>query len=162
MNVGCGRIDPEFYAQRVPKPEFFAQFLFADDLCGPLLYQSQSFIGLHDKPQNSASASGGRGLLVFVQQLAHLVNCQRSILSRERLLTFTLSEESAVICVRVAGNFFIRLTGIAGPTRGLARVSRAGISDWLVRGNARSGALAGVRLRIELPRKEVAYSGKAF
>ena len=32
MNIGCRRIDPEFDPQRPAEREFFAQFVFADDL----------------------------------------------------------------------------------------------------------------------------------
>ena len=48
------------------------------------------------RSQNSAPASAGRALLVFVQQLAHLVDRERRVLSVERLLTLALIQKRPV------------------------------------------------------------------
>src|SRR6266581_4108749 len=111
---------------------------------------------------NHRIANRAGPLLVFVQQFAHLFDRERFILPCQRLLTFTFVQERPVLCVRAADNFFVRLRSIAETTRGLSRISRPRISDCLLRRNPGCAALAAERLRIELPRGEVACSGKAF
>ena len=63
--------------------------------------------------QNSAPDSPGRALLVFVQQLAHLLDRERRVFSVERLLAFTLVQKRPVLCVCATGNLFIGLRRIA-------------------------------------------------
>src|SRR5437762_7033745 len=71
---------------------------------------------------NHRIANRARPLLVFVQQLAHLFDCKRFVLPRQRLLTFSFVQERPVLCVRAADNFFVRLRCIPWTTRGLSRL----------------------------------------
>src|SRR5437773_1014309 len=111
---------------------------------------------------NHRIANRAGPLLVFVQQFTHLFDRERFILSRQRLLAFTFVQERPVLCVRAADNFFARLRSITKTMRGLNRICRPGISECLLRRNPGCAALAAERLRIELPRGEVACSGKNF
>src|SRR6266480_7607666 len=81
---------------------------------------------------NHRIAHGARALLVFIQQLAHLLDRERRILPIKRLLTFTLLKEGPVLRVRMAGDLFVRLSGIAGTARGPSWISRTRISDRLL------------------------------
>src|SRR5438874_4162265 len=87
---------------------------------------------------NNARASSGcmlkhriahpaRALLVFIQQLAHLLNRERRVLSVERFLTFAFVQERPVLCVRANGNFLPRLRSVANAASALVRVRRLGI-----------------------------------
>src|SRR4030095_14896487 len=60
---------------------------------------------------NHRIAHPARALLVFIQQLAHLLDRERRILPVERLLTFTLIKEGPVLRVRTAGDLCVRLRG---------------------------------------------------
>src|SRR6266545_5660467 len=77
-------------------------------------------------------AHRARALLVFVQQLAHLLDRERRILPVERLLTFTLIKERPVLRVRTAGDLFVILRDIAGTARRASCISRTRISDRLL------------------------------
>ena len=105
-------------------------------------------------------AHRARALLVFIQQLAHLLDRERRILPVERLLTFTLIKEGPVLRVRTAGDLFVRLRGIAGTARRASRIRR--ISDRLLLGNSRCAAGAVKRLRVELSRRKVASPSKTL
>ena len=48
---------------------------------------------------NHRIAHPASALLVFIQQLAHLVDGERRILLVERLLAFTFIEERPVLCI---------------------------------------------------------------
>src|SRR5258705_946127 len=91
---------------------------------------------------NHRIAHGARALLVFIQQLAHLLDRERRILPIKRLLTFTFLKEGPVLRVRMAVDLFVRLSGIAGTPRGPSWISRTRIADPLpcrnCRGDARS------------------------
>src|SRR5437870_2143724 len=119
----------------------------------------------------TARASSGRianhriahragALLVFVQQLAHLLDRERRILPVERLLTFTLLNEGSVLRVRAARNFFVRLRGIARATCSLSCIGRSRIPYRLLRRTLECAAFAMERPRIELARQEVVYPEK--
>src|SRR6266481_7209089 len=82
--------------------------------------------------QNSAPASPGRGLLVFVQQLAHLLDCERLVLSVERLLIFALVQKGPVTCVRTRVDLFPGLRCITHTVGGLICVSRLGNCECLL------------------------------
>src|SRR5438477_11930710 len=58
------------------------------------------------RSHNSAPASAGRALLVFVQQLAHLLDRERLVFSVERLLTFAFVQKGPVTCIRTRGDLF--------------------------------------------------------
>src|ERR1043166_9520778 len=58
-------------------------------------------------------------LLVFIQQLAHLLDSERFIVPVERFLTFAFVQERPVLCVRANGNFFSRLRSVTNATRTL-------------------------------------------
>jgi hypothetical protein len=109
---------------------------------------------------NHRIAHRARALLVFVQQLAHLLDRERSILPVERLLTFTLIKEGPVLRVRTASDLFVRLRGIARTARRASWIRR--ISDCLLLRNSRCAAGAVERLRIELSRRKVAGPGKTL
>src|SRR6266487_897177 len=72
-------------------------------------------------------------LLVFIQQLAHLLDRERRILPVERLLTLALIQKRAVPSVRAGGNFLISLRSIASAARSLICVGRLRISHCLLR-----------------------------
>ena len=109
---------------------------------------------------NHRIAHRARALLVFVQQLAHLLNRERRILPVERLLTFALIKEGPILRVRMAGDLFLRLRSIAGTARRASWIRR--ISDRLPCRNSRCAAGAVERLRIELSRRKVASPGKTL
>src|SRR4029453_625068 len=109
---------------------------------------------------NHRIAHRTRGLLVFIQQLAHLLDCERSILPVERFLTFTLIKEGPVLRVRTAGDLFVRLRGRAGTARRPSWIRR--IADRLLCRNSRCGTSAVEGLRIELLRRKVASTGKTL
>src|SRR5205814_1855082 len=52
----------------------------------PCFNNARASSGCMIRSQNSAPASAGRALLVFVQQLAHLLDRERLVVSVERLL----------------------------------------------------------------------------
>src|SRR6266568_9141506 len=68
---------------------------------------------------NHRIAHRAGALLVFVQQLAHLLDRERRILPVERLLTLALIQKRAVPSVRAGGNFLISLRRIASAARSL-------------------------------------------
>jgi hypothetical protein len=109
---------------------------------------------------NHRIAHRTRALLVFIQQLAHLLDRERSILPVKRLLTFTLIKEGPVLRVRTAGDLFVRLRGIAGTARRASWIRR--ISDRLLCRNSRCAARAVEGLRIELLRRKVASADKTL
>src|SRR5919201_6333710 len=89
---------------------------------------------------NSARASSGCmikhriahpvcALLVFVQQLAHLVDRERRVLPVERLLAFTLIEKWSVLGVRAAGDFLVGLSRVQRTPCRLCWISALRISD---------------------------------
>src|SRR2546421_7715641 len=47
----------------------------------------------------------GRALLVFIQQLAHLLDRERRVLPVQRFLTFAFIQKRPVLCVLPCGNF---------------------------------------------------------
>src|SRR6266498_941407 len=106
-----------------------------------------------DKIAHPASA-----LLVFVQQLAHLLDRERRILLVERFLTLALVQERAVLCIRAGGNFFVRLRSVANAACSLISVGRSRISHCLLRRSLKCAAFAVERLRIELLRGELSCS----
>src|SRR4030095_420387 len=81
---------------------------------------------------NHRIANRAGPLLVFVQQLAHLFDCERFILPRQRLLALTFVQERPVLCVRAAASLFVRLRSVAETTRGLSRISRLRTRDCLL------------------------------
>src|SRR4029450_1177034 len=109
---------------------------------------------------NHRIAHRARALLVFVQQLAHLLDCERRILPVKRFLTFTLIKEGPVLRVRTAGDLFVRLRGLAGPARRPSWIRR--VADRLLCRNSRCGTSAVEGLRIELLRRKVASTGKTL
>src|ERR1700693_1544004 len=90
-----------------------------------------------DKIAHPASA-----LLVFVQQLAHLLDRERRILLVERFLTLALVQERAVLCIRADGNFFSRLRSVADAAGALVCISRPRISGRLLRRDVERAAFA--------------------
>ena len=58
------------------------------------------------RSQNSAPASPGRVLLVFVQQLAHLLDRERLVVSVERLLICAFVQKGPVTSIRTRGDLF--------------------------------------------------------
>src|ERR1700693_3023223 len=70
-----------------------------------------------DKIAHPASA-----LLVFVQQLAHLLDRERRILLVERFLTLALVQERPVPCVRADGDFLSGLRSVANAARSLVGI----------------------------------------
>src|SRR5207253_7504666 len=91
-----------------------------------------------------------RALLVFIQQLAHLLDRERRILPVERFLTFALVQERAVFCIRANGNFLVRLRSIAYAAGSLICIARLRISHCLLRRSVERAASAVERLRIIL------------
>src|SRR5919198_2256848 len=92
---------------------------------------------------NSARASSGCmikhriahpvcALLVFVQQLAHLVDRERRVLPVERLLAFTLIQKRPVLCICTAWDFLVGLSGIAWTPCRLRWISQSRISRCLL------------------------------
>src|SRR6266576_2052122 len=80
---------------------------------------------------NHRIAHQAGALLVFVQQLAHLLDCERRILPVERLLTFTLIKERPVLCIRTTGDLFVGLSGITDIMCSSGCICRSGPSDCL-------------------------------
>ncbi len=76
VNVSTGWIDPELYPQRAAQREFFSQFILADDLA-PCFKDARASSGCMI---NHRIARRAGALLVFVQQLAHLLDRERRIL----------------------------------------------------------------------------------
>src|SRR6266550_1297048 len=109
---------------------------------------------------NHRIAHPARALLVFIQQLAHLLDRERRILPVERLLTLALINEGSVLRVRAARNFFVRLRGIARATYSLSCIGRSRIPHRLLRRTLECAAFAMERPRIELARQEVVYPEK--
>jgi hypothetical protein len=101
-------------------------------------------------------------LLVFVQQVAHLVDCERRVLPVKRLLAFTLIQKRPVLRVSPGGGLFVGLRRILGIRCRLSWISASRISHCLLRRILRSGATPPVRPRIELPRREFTRSRKLF
>src|SRR5438552_10566099 len=101
---------------------------------------------------NHRIAHPARALLVFIQQLAHLLDRERRILPVERLLTLALIQKRAVPSVRAGGNFLISLRRIASAARSLICVGRLRISHCLLRRSVERAASTVERLRIELAR----------
>src|SRR5260370_11759759 len=82
--------------------------------------------------QNSAPASPGRALLVFVQQLAHLLDRERLVLSVERLLICAFVQKGPVTCIRTRGDLFPGLRGVQNSAGGLSCVRGLGICKCLL------------------------------
>src|SRR5437899_2400450 len=98
---------------------------------------------------NHRIAHPASALLVFIQQLTHLLDRERRILSVERFLTLALVQERPVPCVLANDNFLIRLWSIAGAARSLICVGRLRISHCLLRRHFEYAAFAVERVRIE-------------
>src|SRR5258707_3520520 len=96
---------------------------------------------------NHRIAHPASALLVFIQQLAHLLDRERRILSVERFVPLTLVEKRPVPCVRANGNFAIRLRSIAGAARSLICVGRSRTFHCLLRRSFERAASAVERLR---------------
>src|SRR6266436_4410908 len=101
-------------------------------------------------------------LLVFIQQLAHLLDRERRILSVERFLTLTLVQKRPIPCIREGANLFVGLRCVADAARSLICVSGSRISHCLLRGSVERVASAVESLRIELPRQEGIYPQKTL
>src|SRR5260370_6639436 len=67
--------------------------------------------------QNSAPASPGRALLVFVQQLAHLLDRERLVLSVERLLICAFVQKRPDTYGCTQGELFLAPSGVTNSDR---------------------------------------------
>ena len=101
-------------------------------------------------------------LLVFIQQLAHLLDRERRILSVERFLTLALVQKRPVPCIRADGNLLVGLPSVADAARILICVGESRISHCLLRESDARVASAVESLRIELPRQEGIYPPKTL
>ena len=182
VNIRCGRVHPKLDTQRLAQRKLLAQFAFIDDLRRALFQQRKSFVRLHERLQyrHSERSRGipwqklkvtSRGvdfarhdasaLLVFVQQLAHLLDRERFVLSIERLLICALVQKGPITCIRTRGDLFSGLRCITNAASGLICIGSLGICNCLLRRNVR-GASAAVGLRIKLRCGEVSCSGIIF
>src|SRR5438094_7775379 len=98
----------------------------------PCFNNARASSGCMIRSQNSAPASRGRALLVFVQQLAHLLDRERLVLSIERLLICALVQKGPVTWIRTRGDLFPGLRRVAKTARGLTCVGRLGICQCLL------------------------------
>src|SRR4030095_16594455 len=98
----------------------------------PCFNNARASSGCMIPSQNSAPVSAGRALLVFVQQLAHLLDRERLVFSVERLLICALVQKGPVTRIRSRGDLFPGLRCVANTARGLTCVGRLGISKCLL------------------------------
>src|SRR5258705_7667468 len=98
----------------------------------PCFNKGRASSGCMIPSQNSAPASPGRALLVFVQQLAHLLDRERVVLSVERLLTFAFVQKGAVTCIRTRGDLFPGLRCVTNAAGGLICEGSLGICKCLL------------------------------
>ena len=112
--------------------------------------------------QNSAPASPGRALLVFVQQLAHLLDRERLVLSVERLLICAFVQKGPVTSICTRGDLFPGLRGVTNAAGGLICVGGLGICKCLLWRNSVGAASAAVGLRIKLRCGEIPCSRIIF
>src|ERR1043166_8050635 len=97
-------------------------------------------------------------LLVFIQQLAHLLDRERLIMPVERFLTLAFVQEWPVLRVRADRNFFSRLRSISHAPRALVCISRLRIPCRLLRGDVERAAFAVKRVRVEFLRGKLSGS----
>src|SRR6516225_8543998 len=122
----------------------------------PCFSSARTSSGCMIRSQNSAPASPGRALLVFVQQLAHLLDRERLVFSVERLLALAFVQKRPGTCgIRARGDPFAGLRYITNTTRGLIWVGSLGICKCLLRRSLVCSAPAAVGLRIKLRCGEV-------
>src|SRR5438552_14360295 len=98
----------------------------------PCFNNARASSGCMIPSQNSAPVSPGRALLVFVQQLAHLLDRERFVLSIERLLTFALVQKRSVTCIRARGDLFPGLRRVTNAAGGLICIGSLGICKCLL------------------------------
>src|SRR5205814_2328572 len=72
-------------------------------------------------------------LLVFVQQLSHLLDRERCILSVERLLALALVQKGTGLCIPASRTFLIRSLSVACAARSLSCVGNPRISHCVLR-----------------------------
>src|SRR6266550_2852978 len=98
----------------------------------PCFNNARASSGCMMRSQNSAPASPGRTLLVFVQQLAHLLDRERLVVSVERLLICAFVQKGPVTCIRARGNLFPGLRCVPNAAGGLTSVASLGICKRLL------------------------------
>ena len=103
-----------------------------------------------------------RALLVFVQQLPHLVDRERRVLPIERFLAFALIQKRPVLRICSAGDLFVGLGGIAGAGCRVRWISAPRTSACLPRRILERVVVAVERSGIELLRREATCSRKRF
>ena len=64
VNIGAGRIDSEFHAQRPAEGQLFPQLVLADNLGGAVPEKGERFIRLHDPGRNTEPAREALFVLV--------------------------------------------------------------------------------------------------
>src|SRR5437879_12854378 len=75
-------------------------------------------------------------LLVFVQQLSHLLDRERCILSVERLLALALVQKGTGLCIPASRTFLIRSLSVACAARSLSCVGTPRVSHCELRRTA--------------------------
>src|SRR5262245_2386589 len=98
----------------------------------PCFNRARASSGCMIRSQNSAPASAGRALLVFVQQLAHLLDRERLVFSVERLLALAFVQKRPGTCIPARGDLFAGLRYITNTMRGLICVGSLGICKCLL------------------------------
>src|SRR5512132_2551728 len=98
----------------------------------PCFNNARASSGCMIRSQNSAPASPGRALLVFVQQLTHLLDRERLVVSFERLLICACVQNVPVTSVHMRGDLFPGLRCVTNTVGSLISVASLGICKCLL------------------------------